>query len=550
MKSGTMDKHRGSTLLKSEENEQVFQLIGNRCQCLAAGVIQLYLTEPPLHKEWIKKTTGIITLIRDNPRRSFFLRLYCLQRRAMLWEHEVYNAMDYKAPLTYFHTFEAEDYMAAFNFASETDAVTLRNILLDKLNAKRQKRQQRRSKMEIEGQHGATLPWRNQSSTSPVAFSTGSTSNLANGTPTTIGVNRSASSSSMYKTKKKKRDKAKRKLTKDDIGPPSNFRHLTHLPFNSNNKTLDPVDPHLKMFLDKVGVSDHQFRNQDTRNFIYDFIEKNGGMSAIREDISSSSVQQLQQQPPPPVAPQRQEFPPPVPARVVPHQTRSAPSLPPSRLHAPSTPPSAPPSAPPVHRTLPSRPPPPSLTTSAPTLPPPPPPPPPAPVPPPPPPAPAPPPPPPAPAPPSRSNSSAPVPPPPPLPNLVNTEEEIVNTSATNNNNNNNNRNNNNNNEEIADPRSMLMESIRSGTTLRKVDKSEAKPPPPPPDSRNALLEQIRQGIELRPVSNEVKSKTLPVFEGGLASALSRALAERSNAIHSESDESTSETSDEDEWDD
>lgn len=78
--------------------------------------------------------------------------------------------------------------------------------------------------MEIESQHGATLPWRNQSSTSPIAFSTGSTSNLLNGTPTTIGVNRSASSSSMYKTKKKKRDKAKRKLTKDDIGPPSNFR--------------------------------------------------------------------------------------------------------------------------------------------------------------------------------------------------------------------------------------------------------------------------------------------------------------------------------------
>lgn len=95
-------------------------------QCLAAGVIQLYLTEPPLHKEWIKKTTGIITLIRDNPRRSFFLRLYCLQRKAMLWEHEVYNAMDYKAPMSYFHTFEAEDCMTAFNFASETDAVTLR----------------------------------------------------------------------------------------------------------------------------------------------------------------------------------------------------------------------------------------------------------------------------------------------------------------------------------------------------------------------------------------------------------------------------------------
>lgn len=32
MKSGTVNKHRGSTLLKTEENEQVYQLIGNRCQ--------------------------------------------------------------------------------------------------------------------------------------------------------------------------------------------------------------------------------------------------------------------------------------------------------------------------------------------------------------------------------------------------------------------------------------------------------------------------------------------------------------------------------------
>lgn len=104
--------------------------------------------------------------------------------------------------------------------------------------------------------------------------------------------------------------------------------------WNSNNKGIDlePLDLHLKIFLDKVGVSEHQFRNQDTRNFIYDFIEKNGGMSAIREDISSSiskgntqqqQSQQQQHQPPPqqqqpPVAPPRQEYPPPVPARTIP----------------------------------------------------------------------------------------------------------------------------------------------------------------------------------------------------------------------------------------
>lgn len=78
------------------------------------------------------------------------------------------------------------------------------------------------------------------------------------------------------------------------------------------------------MFLDKVGVSECQFRNQDTRDFIYDFIEKHGGMNAIREDINSSipktnAQQQLQQQiRQPPTALQRQEYPPPVPARTVP----------------------------------------------------------------------------------------------------------------------------------------------------------------------------------------------------------------------------------------
>ncbi|KAG7189674.1 hypothetical protein KM043_017346 [Ampulex compressa] len=490
MKSGTTDKHRGSILLKAEENEQVFQLIGNRCQCLAAGVIQLYLTEPPIHKDWIKKNTGIITLIRDNPRRSFFLRLYCLQRKAMLWEHEVYNSMDYKAPLSYFHTFEAEECMAAFNFASETEAVTLRNILLGKLNAKRQRRQERKSKMEIETQHGATLPWKNQSSSSPFTFSTGSTSNLLNGAPTTVGVNRSASSSSMYKTKKKKGDQdSKRKLTKDDISLPSNFRHVAHMGWNANSKglELDSVDPQLKKFFDKVGVSEHQLRDQATRNFIYDFIEKHGGMNAIQDCVqdSPSNVKNNVQ---PPALPQRQEYPPPVPARTIPHQTRSAPPLPPSRFITSSTPPSAPPSAPPVHRSLPSRPPPPSLT-SAPTLPPPPPPPP------------------PALAPPSRSNPTAPVPPPPPLPNLLSPENEMITTSEAINTN-----AMNNNDVEVADLRPMLMESIRSGTTLRKVTKTETKPNSTG-DSRSNLLEQIRQGIELRPVSNEVKASAPPAFQ-------------------------------------
>ncbi|KAL0111648.1 hypothetical protein PUN28_013082 [Cardiocondyla obscurior] len=529
MKSGNMDKHRGTILLKQEENEQVFQLIGVRCQCLAAGVIQLYLTEGPLHKDWIKKSTGIITLIRDNSRRSFFLRLYCLQRKIMLWEHEIYNSMDYKSPMPYFHTFEAEDCMAAFNFASETEAITLRNILLGKLNAKRQRRQERKAK---EMQASNTLPWKNQSGMLPYSVtsgSSGSSGNLLNGAPATIGVNRSASSSSMYKTKKKKGEQdLKRKLTKDDIGLPSNFRHVAHLGWDVNNKglELDSVDSELQQFFTNAGISETELQDKGTRKFIYDFIEKNGGMSAVQEDIRP--LTNVKNNDPPPAIPQRQEYPPPVPARTIP-QARTAPPLPPNRLTASPALSSVPSSLssntslnvssniPPVHKTLPSRPPPP-IVTVAPTLPPPPPPPLPSAFP--------------------KIISNIPTPPPPPpLPDLTNVNNTTANTDVTNNNNE----------DSIIDLRPMLMESIRSGTTLKKVEKTEMKPLVE--DSRGELLRQIREGIELKPVRNETKSNTLPALRGGLADALCRALAERSRAIHSESEESTSDTTD-DEWDD
>lgn len=100
-----------------------------------------------------------------------------------------------------------------------------RNILLGKLHAKRQRRQERRAK--------ETLPsstWKNQSSLLPFTVTSGSPSNLPNGTPGGLGgVNRSASSSSMYEKKpqkKKSEQDLKRKLTKDDIGLPSNFRWI------------------------------------------------------------------------------------------------------------------------------------------------------------------------------------------------------------------------------------------------------------------------------------------------------------------------------------
>jgi len=92
---------------------------------------------------------------------------------------------------------------------------------------------------------------------------------------------------------------------------------VAHLGWDINNKglELDSVDPQLQQFFNNAGVSEHELKDKGTRKFIYDFIERNGGMSAVEEDIRPLINARSSQ---PPALPQRQEYPPPVPARTIP----------------------------------------------------------------------------------------------------------------------------------------------------------------------------------------------------------------------------------------
>lgn len=131
MKSNYSDQHC-SVLLNREENDQVFKLLGPKCQVicvsiltivflcspffnsfvitqtLATTVIQLYATDGPESTHWFKRDVGVLCLVRDANKRSYFFRLYCLVRNRMVWEHEIYNNMQYLAPRSFLHTFEAE----------------------------------------------------------------------------------------------------------------------------------------------------------------------------------------------------------------------------------------------------------------------------------------------------------------------------------------------------------------------------------------------------------------------------------------------------------
>lgn len=105
----------------------------------------------------------------------------------------------------------------------------------------------------------------------------------------------------------------------------------------------------------------------------------------------------------------------------------------------------------------------------------------------------------------------------------------------------------------VNDNRGALMDSIRLGAKLRKVDTTKETISNSSGDSRTDLMSEIKSGFQLRPVeSREPGNRSSGDGGGGtdaLADALKRALEQRKLVIRNSSS-SESETSDNDDWSD
>lgn len=459
-------------LLSSEENLQIVKLLGNRCQSLCTTVVQLYLTKPPDHSQWFKKNSGVLCFVKDNIKKNFFFRLFCTQRNMKVWEQEMYNGMEYIEGTPFFHMFEGENCLVAFNFANVEEARDLRIVVHQKIHA-RKRREEKRCRQISQSQ---TLP----SPTTHLDFS------------------------NFKKTLDPFAKQTKRKkglITKKDIGIPRDFKHISHVGWNSTSGfDINTEDEQLKTFFKKAGVSEQQLQDKKTRDYIYNFINRNGGREVIEQ--TNESIQ-------------NHETPPAVPPRGPPTGHRSAHfrNAPPPPISG-KTSNNLTPRKPRMEVPPPKKPAPiPNFGTTATSE--------------------------------SAPAPPAPTPPPPPPPPIFDETDKDPKMGGG------------------APPpppmapvsmaggggNSAFLESIRNGTTLKPV---EDRTPAPQEDTRGDLLSEIRKGCKLRPVderdikpvSNSPMSKS-----DDLACALARALAKRSEVIHSEDDDDMSDSTNSD-WED
>ena len=65
------------------------------------------------------------------------------------------------------------------------------------------------------------------------------------------------------------------------------MQHVSHVGWDPDRGFDVSVesDPKLQEFFKKAGVGDRELQDKDTREFIYDFIDKHGGLEAALQEI-------------------------------------------------------------------------------------------------------------------------------------------------------------------------------------------------------------------------------------------------------------------------
>ncbi|GLD63072.1 neural Wiskott-Aldrich syndrome protein-like isoform X3, partial [Lates japonicus] len=281
---------------------------------LSSAVVQVFTADR--NSSWNKRCCGVACLVKDNPQRSYFIRVFDIREGKMMFEQELYNNFMMNFPKHYYITFPGDTCQVGLNFASEEEAKRFHSHVSELLGKRQRKT-------------GPTLPMATVDIKNPEINSVQRYHNNSQ-------VNNIVHSSF---PKREKKGKGKRKrLTKADIGTPSNFQHIGHVGWDPNTGfDLNNLDPELKNLFDMCGISEAQLKDKETSKVIYDFIEKKGGVEAVKNELR-------RQAPPPP--PSRGGPPPPPP-----HHSSAPPPPPPARGRG--APPPPPPSrAPALHLLL------------------------------------------------------------------------------------------------------------------------------------------------------------------------------------------------------
>lgn len=294
------------------QNERIVKALGKMASPLFSTVAKLYIASPG--GQWKElKAGGALTLVIDRtpPNRSMHIKMLDLQTYDIIFSNELYEAANYKALTTTFHSFEIENSIIGFAFADAQEAQT------------------------FEGRVKAMAP----ASSKPQAAAPPKKSGFF---------------SRLFSWGSKEKEKETAPVA---IGAPTNFVHTCHIGFDPEKGfKFDEIPEQWKTIFRSSGVKKKDLTDPDKAKVIYDIIQNSSP--------EAEEAKALEVTPPPPSAPPTPPaLPPPAPPvalpapAVAPPMPSSGNPIPPPRPPAPKVPPPPAPAPAPLAPPIPPLPP-------------------------------------------------------------------------------------------------------------------------------------------------------------------------------------------------
>ncbi|PJF17780.1 PAK-box/P21-Rho-binding domain-containing protein [Paramicrosporidium saccamoebae] len=269
----------------------------NSFTIVAATVAKLYLTSMRPDRWTPQGHEGALVLLKDRTLGGLFFRLVHLDNARIVWEHEVCFDFEYRLDCDFFHSFESDDgRQIGLLFADEKEAADFAQVVYQK--------------SEI-----LQLSSRRSGDNSP----------SREGSIKSVTDKESGGFFGLFRSKKDKRRSSE--LTANDIGDPTEFRHLAHIGFNASTGAFDVqnIPAEWKAIFQKAGVTTEQLENKDTAGFIADFVKQ---MDGPGKSSSQQSFKTRNKGPPPPPPAKSIKGPaPPPPTRSRPETRQESPML-------------------------------------------------------------------------------------------------------------------------------------------------------------------------------------------------------------------------------
>ncbi|CAH8557782.1 unnamed protein product [Schistosoma turkestanicum] len=249
-----------SGIITDEENSILLSLMGAGCKSLAAAVVQYY------QGEWIwrLKDCGVACCIKDTNYEDYFIRIYCVERKILLFEQRLFLEMDYTEETRRFHAFQSSEGPFGLAFASLLEA----KHFLRKINGCL-----RSMRATVDEEFSSNL------------HAIGSHAVLQDGI---CNLNQTElSDQGLMSIRNKKKSKRKKKLTSKDTSNPSDFRHIEHVGHDREPKIFDIPSQESAIIRNKLRAIGREdaMNVPSEQTFVYNIAREHGGLLEMQRPL-------------------------------------------------------------------------------------------------------------------------------------------------------------------------------------------------------------------------------------------------------------------------